>query len=162
MDIKDRKDLEKAEEIEDNLKYLIDCLEDTGTKEKQDYLDLGNLKKSLDKVQKDIKEYRKKVDSECDDLKVGNILVISGGDGISYSEKKYINIKKILKDTVLADVATIQIGDYGRLAKTDKDKKLDKKDLIRKYNRSYHRVLTDLKEWYGILEYLEKLPWPEK
>ena len=147
-----------AEEIKNELGFLIETLNSDENID-QDYLDVKSLEKSLDKIQTDIDDYRKRVETECTDLKVGNILKIMGGDGISYSEIQYVYVKKLNQDNVFADVITVQKGDYGRMVKLDKNEKLYKNSLIKKYKNNYHSALKNVNEWYDIIKYLEKLPW---
>ena len=161
MEITDLVSFKRAKEIKTELGYLIDTLnsEDYNC---QDYLDVKELEKSLEQIQKDIDDYRLRVESECEDLKVGNILKIIGGDGISYTEIQYVYVKKIDQDNVFADVVTLHLGDFGRMIKLDMKEKLYKNDLIKKYKNNYHWVLEDLNEWYQIINYLEKMPWPDQ
>lgn len=158
MKIDGLESFKRAEEIKNELGFLIETLNSDENID-QDYLDVKSLEKSLDKIQTDIDDYRKRVETECTDLKVGNILKIMGGDGISYSEIQYVYVKKLNQDNVFADVITVQKGDYGRMVKLDKNEKLYKNSLIKKYKNNYHSALKNVNEWYDIIKYLEKLPW---
>ena len=116
----------------------------------------------MGEVEKDIAEFQKKQETECPALRVGAIIRIADGDGISYSQRDYYKITKITDSHLYFDLVTVVHGDYGNEIKVDKKSKDRKEDWIKRYNRNYHKDDISEDEWNELLEYAEKIPWSKE
>ena len=152
------KTIRNAIGLKEDLEYMIDRFKTDGL----GYVNLEELKKAKEEVTKDIEEYQKKLVTSCPALKVGAIIRISGGDGISYSQRDYYLITKITDSHVYFDHIIVVYGDYGNEIKVDKKSKDRKEDWIKHYNRNYHKDDISENEWNELLEYAEKVPWPKE
>ena len=144
--------------LKEDLEYMIDRFKTDGL----GYVKIEDLEKAMEEVKKDINEYQKKQETECPALKVGAIIRISGGDGISYSQRDYYKITKITDSNIHFDLITVVHGDYGNEIKVDKKSKDRKEDWIKRYNRNYHKDDISEDEWNELLEYAEKIPWSKE
>ena len=151
------KNIREAISEKEDLDYMIDRF----STDNLGYLDVDVLKKAKREIEKDIKDYQEKQKSECPALKVGAIIRISGGDGISYSQRDYYSITNITDTHIYFDKITVTHGDYGNEIKVDKKSKDRKEDWIKRYNKNYHKDDIRLEEWYELLRYAEKVPWPK-
>ena len=152
------KTIRNAIGLKEDLEYMIDRFKTDGL----GYVNLEELKKAKEEVTKDINEYQKTLVTSCPALKVGNIIRISGGDGISYSQRDYYLITKITDSHVYFDHIIVVYGDYGNEIKVDKKSKDQKEEWIKHYNRNYHKDDISEDEWNMLLEYAEKVPWPKE
>ena len=152
----DNKTIRTAIGEKEELDYMIDRFKEN----KLGYINIEDLKKAREQIEKDIDEFNKEQSESCPALKEGAIIRISGGDGISYSQRDYYNIKKVGNNNIEYDLITVVHGDYGNSIKVDQKCKTKKEDWIRLYHRHYHKDSIDLKEWYEFLDYAEKVPWP--
>jgi len=151
----DGKNIRNAIGLKEDLEYMIDRFKTDGL----GYVNLGELEKAKEEVTKDIAEFQKKQETECPALKVGAIIRISSGDGISYSQGDYYLITKITDSHIHFDQITVVHGDYGNEIKVNKESKDRKEDWIKRYNQNYHKDDISEDEWNELLEYAEKVPW---
>ena len=149
------KTIRNAIGLKEDLEYMIDRFKTDGLR----YVKIEDLEKAKDEVEKDIAEFQKKQETECPALKVGAIIRISDGDGLSYSQRDYYKITKITDTHIYFDLVTVVHGDYGNEIKVDKKSKDRKEDWIKRYNRNYHKDDISEDEWNELLEYAEKIPW---
>lgn len=149
------KNIRKAIGLKEDLDYMIERFKEDGL----GYVDIDELEGVRDNVKKDIENFQKKQETECPTLKEKAIIRISGGDGISYSQRDYYNITKIDTYHIYYDKITVIHGDYGNELCVEKEGKEKKEVWIEKYNRNYHKDNIPVKEWYELLEYAEKIPW---
>lgn len=152
------KTIRNAIGLKEDLEYMIDRFKTDGL----GYVNLGELEKAKEEVEKDIEEYQKKLVTSCPALKVGTIIRISGGDGISYSQRDYYKITKITDSHIYFDHIVVVYGDYGNELKVDKKSKDRKEEWIKRYNRNYHKDDISEDEWNVLLEYAEKIPWSKE
>ena len=152
------KNIRNAIGLKEDLEYMIDRFKADGL----GYVNLEELKKAKEEVTKDINEYQKTLVTSCPALKTGAIIRISGGDGISYSQRDYYKITKITDSHIHFDQITVVHGDYGNEIKVDKKSKDRKEDWIKRYNRNYHKDDISEDEWNELLEYSEKIPWSKE
>lgn len=146
----------KALDLKKDLEYLIGRLKSRGL---TGYVKLEDLEKAKEEVTKDINEYRKTLVTSCSALKVGAIIRINSGDGISYSQRDYYKIAKITDTHLYFDyIITVVHGDYENELRVDRDSKYRKEDWIKRYNRNYHKDNISEDEWNELLEYAEKIP----
>ena len=110
--------------LKEDLEYMIDRFKTDGLW----YVNIEDLEKAMEEVKKDIAEFQKKQETECPALKVGTIIRISGGDGISYSQRDYYKITKITDSHIYFDHIIVVHGDYGNEIKVDKKSKDRKED----------------------------------
>ena len=157
MELND-KNIRTAIGLKEDLEYMIDRFKTDGL----GYVNLGELEKAKDEVTKDINEYQKTIVTSCPSLSVGAIIRISGGDGISYSQRDYYKITLITDTHLYFDLVTVVHGDYGNEIKVDRDSKVRKEDWIKRYNRNYHKDDISEDEWNELIEYAEKVPWPKE
>ena len=150
------KNIRNAIELKEDLGYMIDRFKTDGL----GYIKIEDLEKAMEEVTKDINEYQKTLVTSCPALRVGAIIRISGGDGISYSQRDYYKITKITDSYLYFDLVTVVHGDYGNEIKVYKKSKGRKEDWIKEYNRNYHKDDISEDEWNELLEYSEKIPWP--
>ena len=155
MIINNNKEFKTALDIKDLLDYTIDRLEG----KQQDYISVDSLKNIRDKISEDLNKYSEEQKSKCEDLKVGNIIRITLSDGISYYQQDYYLIKRISLTTIEADLISVMVGDYENSIKKEIDKKVKIDDFIKMYNRCYHKLIDDHKEWRNLESYLEKMPF---
>ena len=144
--------------LKEDLEYMIDRFKTDGL----GYVKIEDLEKAKEEVTKDINEYQKTLVTSCPALKVGAIIRISGGDGISYSQRDYYKITKITNSHIHFDLVTVVHGDYGNEIKVDKKSKDRKEDWIKRYNQNYHKDDISEDEWNELLGYAEKVPWPKE
>lgn len=144
--------------LKEDLEYMIDRFKTDGL----GYVKIEDLEKAMEEVKKDIAEFQKKQETECPALKVGAIIRISGGDGISYSQRDYYSITKITDSHIYFDHIIVVHGDYGNEIKVDKKSKDRKEDWIKRYNRNYHKNDISEDEWNKLLGYAEKIPWSKE
>ena len=149
------KNIRNAIGLKEDLGYMIDRFKTDGL----GYIKIEDLEKAMEEVTKDINEYQKTLVTSCTALKVGAIIRISGGDGISYSQRDYYKITKITDSHLYFDLVTVVHGDYGNEIKVYKKSKGRKEDWIKEYNRNYHKDDISEDEWNELLEYAEKIPW---
>ena len=149
------KTIRNAIGLKEDLEYMIDRFKTDGL----EYIKIEDLEKAMEEVTKDIEEYQKTLVTSCPSLKVGAIIRISSGDGISYSQRDYYKITKITDSHLYFDLITVVHGDYGNEIKVDKKSKDRKEDWIKRYNRNYHKDDISEDEWNELLEYSEKIPW---
>ena len=152
------KTIRNAIGLKEDLEYMIDRFKTDGL----GYVKIEDLEKAMEEVTKDIEEYQKALVTSCPALKVGAIIRISGGDGISYSQRDYYKITKITDSNLYFDLVTVVQGDYGNEIKVDKKSKDRKEDWIKRYNRNYHKDDISEDEWNELLEYTEKIPWSKE
>ena len=152
------KTISNAIGLKEDLEYMIDRFRTDGL----GYVKIEDLVKAKDEVEKDIEEYQKKLVISCPALKVGTIIRISGGDGISYSQRDYYKITKITDSHVYFDHIIVVHGDYRNEIKVDKKSKDRKEDWIKHYNRNYHKNDISEEEWNELLVYAEKVPWSKE
>ena len=144
--------------LKEDLEYMIDRFKTDGL----GYVNLEELKKAKKEVTKDIEEYQKTLVTSCPALRVGAIIRIAGGDGISYSQRDYYLITKITDSHLYFDLVTVIHGDYGNEIKVNKKSKDRKEDWIKRYNQNYHKDDISEDEWNELLEYAEKIPWSKE
>jgi hypothetical protein len=144
--------------LKEDLEYMIDRFKTDGL----GYVNLENLEKALEEVKKDIAEFQKKQATSCPALKIGAIIRINGGDGISYSQRDYYKVSKISDTHIYFDQVTVVRGDYGNEIKVNQGTREGKEDWIKRYNRHYHKDNITLEEWDELLGYAEKIPWPKE
>ncbi len=149
------KNIRNAIGLKEDLGYMIDRFKTDGL----GYIKIEDLEKAMEEVTKDINEYQKTLVTSCPALRVGAIIRISGGDGISYSQRDYYKITKITNSHIHFDLVTVVHGDYGNEIKVDKKSKDRKEDWIKRYNQNYHKDNISEDEWNELLEYAEKIPW---
>ena len=152
------KTIRNAIGLKEDLEYMIDRFKTDGL----GYVKIEDLEKAMEEVTKDIEEYQKTLVISCPALKVGAIIRISSGDGISYSQRDYYKITKITDFHLYFDLVTVVRGDYGNEIKVDKNSKDRKEDWIKRYNRNYHKDDISENEWDELLEYAEKIPWSKE
>ena len=155
MELND-KTVKEALSLKEDLEYLISHLKTGGL---TGYVKLEDMEKVKEEVENDIAEYHKKQATSCPALKVGAIIRISGGDGVSYSQRDYYKITKITDTELYFDRITVVRGDYGNEIKVDKKSKDQKEDWIKRYNRNYHKDDISEEEWDSLIGYAEKIPW---
>lgn len=144
--------------LKEDLEYMIDRFKTDGL----GYVKIEDLEKAKDEVEKDIEEYQKKLVTSCPALKVGAIIRIAGGDGISYSQRDYYKITKITNSHIHFDLVTVVRGDYGNEIKVNMRSKDRKEEWIKRYNRNYHKDDISEDKWNELLEYAEKIPWSKE
>ena len=151
------KNIGSALDLKEDLEYLISHLKSgrlTG------YVKLEDMEKVKEEVENDIAEYHKKQTTSCSALKVGAIIRISGGDGVSYSQRDYYKITGFTdRDEICFDQITVVHGDYGNEIKVDKKSKDQKENWIKRYNKHYHKDDISEEEWNELMKYAEKIPW---
>jgi phosphoribosylformimino-5-aminoimidazole carboxamide ribonucleotide (ProFAR) isomerase len=152
------KTIRNAIGLKEDLEYMIDRFRTDGL----GYVKIEDLEKAKKEVTKDIEEYQKTLVTSCPALKVGAIIRISGGDGISYSQRDYYKITKITDSHLHFDQIIVVHGDYGNEIKVDKKSKERKEDWIKRYNRNYHKDDIPEDEWNELLGYAEKVPWSKE
>ena len=152
------KTIGKALDLKEDLEYMIDRFKTDGL----GYVKIEDLEKAMKEVTKDIAEFQKKQETECPALKVGAIIRIAEGDGISYSQRDYYKITKITDSHLHFDLVTVVHGDYGNEIKVNKKSKDRKEDWIKRYNRDYHKDDISEDEWNELLGYAEKIPWSKE
>ena len=144
--------------LKEDLEYMIDRFKTDGL----GYVNLEDLKKAKKEVEKDIAEFQKKQTTSCPALKTGAIIRISGGDGISYSQRDYYKVSKISDTHIYFDQVTVVRGDYGNDIRVNQGAKVRKEDWIKRYNRHHHKDDISQEEWDELLGYAEKIPWPKE
>ena len=152
------KTIRNAIGLKEDLEYMIDRFKTDGL----GYVKIEDLEKAMEEVTKDIAEYQKTLVTSCPALSVGAIIQISGGDGISYSQRDYYKITNITDTHLYFNQITVVHGDYGNEIKVDKKSKDRKEDWIKRYNRNYHKDDISEDEWNELLEYSEKIPWSKE
>lgn len=152
------KNIRNAIGLKEDLEYMIDRFKTDGL----GYVKIEDLEKAMEEVKKDINEYQKTLVTSCPALKVGAIIRIAGGDGISYSQRDYYKITKITDSHIHFDLVTVVHGDYGNEIKVNKKSKDRKEDWIKRYNRNYHKDDISEDEWNELLGYAEKIPWSKE
>lgn len=151
-----KKNIGSALDLKEDLEYLISHLK---SGELTEYVKLEEMEKVKEEVENDIAEYHKKQATSCP-VKVGAIIRISGGDGVSYSQRDYYKITGFTdRDEICFDQITVVKGDYGNEIKVDKKSKDQRKNWIKRYNRNYHKDDISEEEWDVLIGYAEKIPW---
>ena len=151
----DKSTIRDALGIKDDLEYFIDRAKSSKLK----YLDVKSLEATCKAIETDIKNYEKKQRTECEALKPGAIIRISGGDGISYSQRDYYSITSVKSGKIHYDLISVVRGDYGNEIKVSKSNKMKTEDFIEKYNKHYHKDNISVEEWYKLMRYSEEIPW---
>ena len=147
----------KALDLKEDLEYLISHLKTGGL---TGYVKIEEMEKAKEEVENDIAEYHKKQATSCPALKVGAIIRISGGDGVSYSQRDYYKITGFTdRDEICFDQITVVRGDYGNEIKVNKKDKDQRENWIKRYNRNYHKDDISKEEWDALIGYAEKIPW---
>jgi hypothetical protein len=151
----DRSTIRDALGIKGDLEYFIDRAKLSKLK----YLDVKSLEATYKAIETDIKNYEKKQKTECEALKPGAIIRISGGDGVSYSQRDYYSITSVKSGKIHYDLISVVRGDYGNEIKVSKSNKMKTEDFIEKYNKHYHKDNISVEEWYKLMRYSEEIPW---
>ena len=152
------KNIRNAIGLKEDLEYMIDRFKTDGL----GYVKIEDLEKAMEEVKKDIAEFQKKQETECPALKVGAIIRIAGGDGVSYLQRDYYKITKITDSHIHFDLVTVVHGYCGNEIKVDKKSKDRKENWIKRYNRNYHKDDISQDEWNELSEYAEKVPWSKE
>lgn len=156
MELKTSKDYRIALGIKEDLDYFIERLKEVPS---QDYLTVGDLEKTRTRIIEDLEKYSEDQKTKCPFLIPGNIIRISGGDGISYSQHDYYKILEVKQNEIKADHIKVIRGDYGNGIEMDERARLDKEDFITSFNRNYHTTEGLEENWKALTEYADKVPW---
>ena len=157
MKITNNREFRVATGIKEDLDYFIERL----SEDEQDYLDVRALKETQKKIEADVSEYIESQKSLCPTIKVGSIVGIFGGDGISYSQQDYYKISNITDRWIEDDRLTVVRGDYNNEIVFEEKWKESIEKFMNQYNRNYHSSKVPEETWNMLMDYTKNIPWPD-